>query len=136
MSFSLLKKLHENKGFWSSHPIRIFFERYLRLMPLYLFMIFFLWQFVNTLGGDGPRFYQFEEKHSCRETWFFHLLMVNNMVPWRENDFCLSDSWYLANDFWFMIFALMLIDHYYKHKKVFYGLLLVFCIFCFAIQTV
>lgn len=57
MSYFLLKKLHDNKGFWWAHPIRVFFERYFRLAPLYMFMIFFLWQFVNTLGGDGPRFY-------------------------------------------------------------------------------
>lgn len=82
MSYFLLKRLHEDKGFWTTHPARVFFERYLRIVPLYLFMIFFMWKFVNTLGGNGPRFYQFEESHSCSETWLHHLLMVNNMIPW------------------------------------------------------
>ena len=43
MSFMWLKKIHANSGFWWTHPVRIFFDRVFRLLPLYAFMIFFLW---------------------------------------------------------------------------------------------
>lgn len=43
LSYSLLKKLQMNKGVLWAHPLRILFERYLRLLPLYVFMIFFFW---------------------------------------------------------------------------------------------
>jgi peptidoglycan/LPS O-acetylase OafA/YrhL len=46
-----------NEGVFPKHPARIFLERYLRILPLYFFMIFFLWKFISLLGGDGPRFY-------------------------------------------------------------------------------
>jgi hypothetical protein len=88
------------------------------------------------MGGSGPRFYLFEEKHSCSETWFFHVLMLNNWVPWTGEDFCLSDSWYLANDFWFMIFALNMVEQYYKNKKLFFILLIIMSLMCFGIQAV
>jgi peptidoglycan/LPS O-acetylase OafA/YrhL len=59
MSYQLLKKKHENNGNWWTSPIRIFFERYFRFIPLYMFMIFFLSSFISIFGGLGPRFYQF-----------------------------------------------------------------------------
>ena len=49
------KKL--NDGVFSKHPARIVLERYLRILPLYFFMILFLWKIISLLGGDGPRFY-------------------------------------------------------------------------------
>lgn len=120
LSFMWLKKIHSNSGFWWTHPARIFFERVFRLLPLYAFMIFFLWQFIHLLGGAGPRFYMFTQKHGCQETWFYHMLFLNNVIPWADKDYCLNDSWYLANDIWFMIIALNLVEKYYKSKKIFF----------------
>ena len=57
ISYGLLKKMKLNEGVFPKHPARIFLERYLRILPLYFFMIFFLWKFISLLGGDGPRFY-------------------------------------------------------------------------------
>ena len=109
--------------------MRIFFERVFRLLPLYFFMIFFMWKFIGILGGSGPRFYQFEDKHGCQDTWFFHILMLNNVYPWSEKDYCLSDSWYIANDVWFMIFALHMIEKYYKSKRFFFAWVLAMTFF-------
>lgn len=117
MSFFMLKKIHENEGFWWAHPARIFFERVLRLLPLYFFMIFFLWYFLGVIGGSGPRFYQFEAQHGCQNTWFFHVLFLNNFIPWSEVDNCLGQSWYIANDVWFMIYAMSMLEKYYKDRK-------------------
>jgi len=51
LSYTLLKKMHRNDGVLWVHPIRVFLERYFRLVPLYVFMIFFLWKFLGLLGG-------------------------------------------------------------------------------------
>ena len=64
-SFQLLKRIHLNGETWFAHPARIFMERYMRLIPLYVFMIFFLWKFISLFGGAGPKFYEFETKHGC-----------------------------------------------------------------------
>lgn len=55
--FTILKQIRKNEGTWWAHPSRIFFGRVFRLLPLYFFMIFFLWKFINIFGGSGPRFY-------------------------------------------------------------------------------
>jgi hypothetical protein len=47
-----------------------------------------------------------------------------------------SDSWYLANDFWFMIFALNMVDVYYKNKKMFLVLSGIMSTICLSVQTV
>jgi len=108
LSFATLKKLNANGGMFWAHPLKILFQRYLRLLPLYLFMILFLWFFMGLIGGQGPRFYQFESNHGCEKTWFYHIFMINNMAPWGVRDYCIEPSWYLANDIWFMFPCLFL----------------------------
>lgn len=66
LSFSMLKKIHQNDGHYWTNPVRIFLERYWRLTPLYIFMILFLWKFISLVGGQGPMFYQYEEGHGCQ----------------------------------------------------------------------
>mmetsp|Transcript_14995 Transcript_14995/g.23221 ORF Transcript_14995/g.23221 Transcript_14995/m.23221 type:complete len:112 (+) Transcript_14995:914-1249(+) len=90
VSFYILKKMQQNDGVLWTHPLRIFLERYFRLTPLYFFMMLFLTKFVSLFGGRGPMFYQFETSHSCRETWFWHVTMFNNIFPWAENDYCIK----------------------------------------------
>lgn len=43
MAYITLKHIQKNDGHMLAHPARIMLDRYLRLLPLYLFMIFFLW---------------------------------------------------------------------------------------------
>ena len=82
-SFQLLKIIQRNGG---EHPLpywKVVLFRYARLTPLYVFMILFLWKFIPTLGSNGPRFYQFEEEHGCGESWWWHLMYLNNIIPLR-----------------------------------------------------
>jgi len=57
LSYQYLKRIKANEGVYWTHPIRIVIERYLRLTPLYFFMMIFLTKFVGLLGGRGPMFY-------------------------------------------------------------------------------
>jgi peptidoglycan/LPS O-acetylase OafA/YrhL len=123
LSFSLLKKIHQNDGHFWTNPIRIFLERYWRLTPLYVFMILFLWKFISLTGGEGPMFYQYEEGHGCKEYFFWHLFMMNNIWPWGEKDYCLHQSWYLANDMWFLVPCIFQAGTYYRNRKWFYRIL-------------
>lgn len=82
LSFTLLKKIQQNDGNYWTNPLRVFFERIFRLIPLYIFMILFLWLFMSTTGGYGPMFYQYEEGHSCKEYFFLHVFQMNNIWPW------------------------------------------------------
>mmetsp|Transcript_4385 Transcript_4385/g.7422 ORF Transcript_4385/g.7422 Transcript_4385/m.7422 type:complete len:232 (-) Transcript_4385:677-1372(-) len=120
LSFQLLKRLKQNGGVFWTHPARIYLERYMRLVPLYFFMLLFLTEFMRLLGGSGPMFYQFMDQHSCRETWIFHVLMINNVFPWGEGDLCMGQSWYLANDIWFMATCLFQVANYSKNPKRFW----------------
>ena len=104
--------------YWA-HPIKIYLERYFRLVPSYFFMMIFLSKFLSLLGGQGPRFYQFETSHSCRETWFWHVFMFNNVFPWAENDYCIKESWYLADDFWYLTMALRQAYAFNNNRKNF-----------------
>lgn len=108
----------------------------MRLVPLYIFMIFFLWFFIVLFGGSGPRFYQFEKGHGCENTWIFHILMINNVLPWGQKDYCIEPSWYLANDIWFMIPCLFLSIQYMKSRKFFYIILSLIAVSALVIQII
>lgn len=136
VAYNLLKKLRENDGELPQHPIKTMCSRYLRFMPLYLFMILFLWKFIALLGGDGPRFYQYENGHGCKESWMYHLLMINNLFPWGKRDYCIEPSWYLANDFQFLLPCISLVQVYHRNRKTFYILLAVVTTLAMIIQIV
>jgi hypothetical protein len=56
MSYNLLKKLLANGSVFHIHSVKFIAERLLRMLPLYIFLIFFLWQFMSLIGGEGPMF--------------------------------------------------------------------------------
>jgi len=81
------------------HPIwKIVLARAIRFFPMYFLMILFMWKVVPVLGGDGPRFYQFEDSHGCSESFIWQVLYLNNLIPWTQSSKCLEQTWYLAND--------------------------------------
>jgi len=111
-------------------------ERYLRLIPLYIFMIFFLWKFISLFGGAGPRFYEFETGHGCSVYWVYHFFMLNNIAPWEDKDYCIEESWYIANDFWFMVVGLIMIEKYRTNRKYFCIYSFLLSLFCIIVQTI
>jgi peptidoglycan/LPS O-acetylase OafA/YrhL len=57
-SYYMLCKLKENDGILGSWP-KIYLNRAVRLLPAYIFAIFFFWKFLVLFGGDGPMFYMY-----------------------------------------------------------------------------
>jgi peptidoglycan/LPS O-acetylase OafA/YrhL len=53
----LLKIIDKNGGKHPEPVWKIVLSRVLRISPLYLFMITFLWAIIPVFGGQGPRFY-------------------------------------------------------------------------------
>tara|TARA_B110000285_G_C15110053_1_gene610468 strand:+ start:1047 stop:1445 length:399 start_codon:yes stop_codon:yes gene_type:complete len=132
----MLKKHQQNDGHFWTNPVRIFLERYWRLTPLYVFMLLFLWLFMSTTGGYGPMFYQYEEGHSCKEYFLLHVFMMNNIWPWGQKDYCIHQSWYLANDIWFSIPAIIQVNNFYKSRKWFYRTMVIQTLLCLIIQII
>ena len=62
--------------------------------------------------------------------------MINNISPWEDKDYCIEESWYIANDFWFMIIGLNMIEKYRANKKSFYITSFILSICCLLIQTI
>nr|CAD2180593.1 unnamed protein product [Meloidogyne enterolobii] len=105
---------------WFAYYVR----RYLRLTPVYLFVMILLVTVLNYIS-EGP-FWQPIDPNFCRNSWWTNLLYINNFV--LQADSCMGWTWYLANDFQLYAFAPILIIalHRYKMGGVFFGILLLF----------
>ena len=57
-SYFMLNKLKENNGSMGSWGL-IYVNRLVRLLPLYLFSMFFFMKVLVLFGGDGPLFYMY-----------------------------------------------------------------------------
>lgn len=57
-SYFMLTKMKKQDGFLGS-KLFIYVNRAVRLLPLYVFAIFFFWKFLVLFGGDGPLFHQY-----------------------------------------------------------------------------
>jgi peptidoglycan/LPS O-acetylase OafA/YrhL len=97
-SYFMLCKLKDNQGVLGNYA-KLYLDRIVRLLPVYVFTIFFFWKFLVLFGGDGPMFYMYSANTECGKYWFWHVSFLNNLIPWSEHDTCLPWTWYLANDF-------------------------------------
>ena len=97
-TYFFLNVMNNNDGNIGS-ILKIYLNRYMRLTPLYAFMILFYWKFLNLFGGDGPLFFWYETMTKCSSSWYWHLLYLNNLIPFSKVDTCMNWTWYLANDF-------------------------------------
>ena len=57
-SYFLLVKIQDNNGLLGSW-LMIYLNRIVRLLPLYMFAMFFFWKFLILYGGDGPLFFMY-----------------------------------------------------------------------------
>lgn len=48
----------------------------------------------------------------------WHILMLNSW--WGQDDNCIQQSWYLANDIWFMIVLLVQIEYFMKSRRFYF----------------
>jgi peptidoglycan/LPS O-acetylase OafA/YrhL len=117
--FFLLNRMNDNDGNIGS-VFKIYLNRFMRLFPLYAFTLFFFWKFLVLYGGDGPMFFMYDTTTECSKYWFWHLLFLNNVIPWKAVDTCMHWTWYLANDMQFFLLVPLFVQLYYNRRKVFY----------------
>lgn len=137
-SYFMLNKLKENNGSMGSWGL-IYVNRIVRLLPLYMFSMFFFMKFLVLFGGDGPLFYMYQTTTECSKFWFWHMTFLNNVVPWSDHDTCMPWTWYLANDFQFFLILPFLVQLYHdrtKRKQVFTYVMLGLLGMCTVIQMV
>jgi len=77
-----------------------------------------------------------EEEHSCSESWFWHVLYLNNIIPWRQTSKCLQQTWYLANDMQFFVLLCILVGFYATQRKIFYYTTIFLSVAAITIQLI
>ena len=90
--------------------------RYLRLTPLYAYLLFF-YAYLVPYFGQGPVWYRMTKgANMCAAggTWWTNLLYFNNFYPQSFQDSCMPWSWYLACDMQFFIVGLMILTIYLR----------------------
>lgn len=115
-TFTLLKKMRKSSK--TSFPVgKFILLRFLRLTPLYAFILFFYTYLIPYIAS-GPVWYRMLDDISlCRTHWWSNLLYINEFYPETFNGTCMSWSWYLANDMFFFILGLIIL-YIYLHSRV------------------
>lgn len=121
-SYFLLIRLKEGQGSFRDWRtiLRIYLHRIMRLLPTYMFALFFFWKFLVLFGGDGPMFYMYSTLTECSRFWIWHLTFLNNVIPWSSDDTCMPWTWYIANDMQFYLLVPLLTFLYYNRRRHFY----------------
>lgn len=116
-TYTLLRRMRKSNK--TSFPGYMFiFLRYLRLTPLYAFILFF-YAYVVPEIASGPVWYRMERDASlCKEHWYTNLLYFNNFYPTAFHQTCMSWSWYLANDMQFFIIGLIILSIYLFNRAI------------------
>ena len=117
--YFMLSKMQQNEGVLGN-CFRIYLERLIRLWPAYMVALFFFWKVLVLFGGDGPMFYMYSTQTQCSKYWLWHLIFINNMIPFAAQDTCMQWTWYLANDFQFYLTLPLFAILYYRNRKWFY----------------
>ena len=111
ITYLVLREMDRRKG---KIPLVFFYlHRYVRISPLYYFVLF-LWFKVVPHIGHGPN-WSYPDRHNCEKYWWTNVLYINNFHP-DYNNICYIVSWYLAVDTQLFIFVpifLYLLYHYW-----------------------
>ncbi|XP_023033314.1 nose resistant to fluoxetine protein 6 [Drosophila willistoni] len=96
--------------------LRVFFNRYFRIIPSLLFLILFNATILTHLG-NGPfwRHVTEAERVFCRENWWKNVLFVNNHMM---EESCAQQTWYLAADMQLFELFLIVIVISKKHPRL------------------
>jgi len=115
---TLSKKGNSGAKFWFMY----FFHRIWRLVPTYMFVLFFWYKMSGTMGY-GPLFY-FESSRdpdpNCGPYWWTNLLFINNLVPYADNfvNECMIWSWYIAVDMQLFIIGAPVLALWVSRKRI------------------
>ena len=112
-----LVKYAQGRG-WKWIPQSYLF-RYLRLTPLYFFVLLFWWKALRVVGLGPLWLNQRGGYRRCKRYWWTNMLYVNNLVPFKNtfNEQCFGQAWYLGNDMqFFIILPLFVVAYTFKRR--------------------
>lgn len=108
--------------------------RYLRLTPVYLFVVLFN-DFAVRQGLDSSVFQPAKIEHNtCRIYWWRNILYINNFFP--QHEMCMMWSWYMANDMQFYLMGSLLLALSRKYFKAVALALIIFLISSWSIAGI
>ncbi|XP_071103158.1 O-acyltransferase like protein-like [Haliotis cracherodii] len=102
VTYLFLKETEKAGGLKVKHMILYYVHRYLRLTPIYAYVIF-INTFLVVYLTDGPTWMGSADSQFCVDNWWTNLLYINNV--YREKTKCLGWGWYLAGDMQFYVVA-------------------------------
>ncbi|EGG15625.1 hypothetical protein DFA_10467 [Cavenderia fasciculata] len=99
--------------FWMKYLL----HRFIRLSPLYYFVLFVFWQ-LSPQFGSGPFFFGYDAiTKSCDANWWTNLLYINTLYPPTMLTECFGWSWYLGDDMLYYIFVAPVAIILYKRSQ-------------------
>jgi peptidoglycan/LPS O-acetylase OafA/YrhL len=116
-----LVKYAQGRG-WKWIPQSYLF-RYLRLTPLYFFVLLFWWKALRVVGLGPQWLSQRGAYQKCKRYWWTNMLYVNNLVPFKDTftEQCFGHAWYLGNDMQFFIILPLFIVAYTYNRRAGYA---------------
>lgn len=120
LSYKLYQYKNENREFCRFFFFKELIYRYLRILPVYLFVIALHSAVLGTYR-DGPilNYYSQLEQSVCRRNFWTNLLLINNYM--NVNEPCIQPTGFLATEFQLFIVgsALLLVTwNFSKVKKI------------------
>ncbi|CAM9647492.1 unnamed protein product, partial [Heterosigma akashiwo] len=103
----------------------VYLQRWLRLTPPYLFVIFFS-TFILPLAGHGPFWESIKfDTQACPKIWWKNALYINNLHKLEDGpgDTCYGVGWYLGADFQMFVVALPLLALYRRRRSLGFALM-------------
>ncbi|XP_039153839.1 uncharacterized protein LOC6724755 isoform X2 [Drosophila simulans] len=117
-----------------SESLMMLLYRYLRLTPVYLFVVIFN-DFAVRQGLDTSVFQPAKIEHNtCRLYWWRNILYINNYFP--QTEMCMMWSWYMANEMQFYVMAALLLALARKYFKAVAITLFVFLLSSWSISGI
>lgn len=115
LSYLMLKFMQKRDG--KMPWLFVIFNRYLRILPVYLFTYLFSSLVIPALGS-GPQWEKAKEPlDPCSDYWWTNFLYVNNFVPDGAGNNCMGWTWYLAVDMQFFLMSPILFIAYHRFDK-------------------
>ena len=129
MSFLLLISIEKQKKMTLKDFFMIYVHRYLRLTPLAMFILFFLWTLTEYLG-NGPLWIDARSSaKDCEKYWYTNLIYLNNFIPDFTGSKCFSIGWYLAVDMQcYCVFPIVIIIYTKYKREAGWVIILILCI--------
>lgn len=109
--------------------ILIVLHRFVRVLPLYMFILLFSWTMAKYMGS-GPKWYNADYlmHENCYNYFWTYVLFINNFVMPDEVPECLAGASYLPNDMQFFILSIPIMYLYVRHSRIYGWTLLITCI--------